>query len=240
MKRQVAVIGLGRFGISLAKALHSRGHEVLAIDAEEKIVQSIASKVTHAVQADATDETVLRELGIGNFDVAVVTMGTAIQSSVLTTILLKKLGVPYIVARAENDLHGSILEKIGADKVVYVEHEMGTELAHGLVLTDILHYMSLSMNYGIVQLKAPTYFCAKSLSQLELGPEGKWKVAVLLIGRGKEVIVMPDLQEIVQPDDILVLAGIDDNLEKSLAEAEKKHAEAKAAEAESEPHSPSS
>src|SRR3989304_1692560 len=112
MKRQVAIIGLGRFGSSLAKSLFDMGHDVLAIDTDEKLVQNIASYVTHAVQADATDETVLKELGIPGFHVAIVSMGSAVQSSVLCTILLKKLGVRYVIARADDELHGTILEKM--------------------------------------------------------------------------------------------------------------------------------
>jgi len=113
MKRQIVVIGLGRFGISLATTLIAEGHDVLAVDKDENRVQNIASQVTHAIQADATNESVLKELGVDNFDIAIVAMGSAIESSVLTTILLKKLGVKYVVARANDDLHGSILEKIG-------------------------------------------------------------------------------------------------------------------------------
>lgn len=221
MRKQVMVIGLGRFGISLAKALNAMGHDVLAIDSDEKAVQSVAADVTHAVQADATDEAVLKDLGSGNFDVAVVTIASDIQNSVLTTILLKKLGIRYIISRAQNDLHGSILEKIGADKVVYVEGEMGIELAHGLTMTNVTHYMPLERNYGVMQLTAPDYFVGKSLAKLELGAKGKWKMAVLLIKREKEIIVMPDLQEIIQLNDTLILAGNDDNLEQALTDAQK-------------------
>ncbi len=124
MKKQVLILGLGRLGISLATTLFNMGHDVMAVDDDEKRIQSMSSQITHAVQADATDEAVLKELGVGNFDVAIVTMGLSIQSSVLSTILLKKLGVPYVIARAENELHGSILEKIGADKVVFPEREI--------------------------------------------------------------------------------------------------------------------
>jgi trk system potassium uptake protein TrkA len=113
MKRQVLIIGLGRFGISLATTLFSMGHDVMAVDVDDKKVQNISTQITHAVQADATDEAVLRELGVNNFDVAIVTIGEAIQNSVLCAILLKKLGVRYVIARAENDLHGTILDKIG-------------------------------------------------------------------------------------------------------------------------------
>src|SRR4030042_4708372 len=107
MKRQVAVIGLGRFGSSLAKTLFSMGHDVLAVDTDEKLVQNIAPHVTHAVQADATDEVVLKELGVPSVNVGIVSMGSAIQSSVLCRILLKKVGVGYVIARADDELHGT-------------------------------------------------------------------------------------------------------------------------------------
>jgi trk system potassium uptake protein TrkA len=112
MKKQIVVIGLGRFGVSVARTLYTVGHDVLAIDTDEKTVQAVAAEITHAIQADGTNENVLRELGISNFDIAIVAIGAAVESSVLTTILLKKLGVPYVIARADNELHGSILEKI--------------------------------------------------------------------------------------------------------------------------------
>ncbi len=217
MKRQVVVIGLGRFGVSLAKALYELGHDVLALDLDEKKVQSLASHITHAVQADSTDEAVLQELGIGNFDVVVVAMGAAIQSSVLSTILAKKLGVPYVIARAENELHGTILERIGADKVVYVESEMGARAAHNLTLTQVVDYMSVGPEYGVAKVVAPPHFVGKTLVDLELGRRGKLGVAVLLLQHEKEVIVSPDQGEVVKPDDVLIVAGYDDKLEKLLS-----------------------
>ncbi|MDD5094734.1 MAG: TrkA C-terminal domain-containing protein, partial [Dehalococcoidia bacterium] len=140
---------------------------------------------------------------------------------VLVTIILKQLGVRYIVARADTKLHGAILQKIGVNKVVYVEHEMGVALAHGLVLSDVSDYVSVAANYGVVKLIAPSPFVGKSFSQLQLGWKGKFKVAVLLVKRGKEVIVSPDLKEVVQADDVLILSGNDDELERALSWAEK-------------------
>lgn len=221
MKKQVAVIGLGRFGESLASTLFDMGHDVLAMDVDEKKVQGISAEITHAVQADATSEAVLRDLGIGNFDVAIVAMGTAIQSSVLTTILLKKLGIRYVIARAENELHGSILDRIGADKVVYPEREMGTRLAHGLTLTDVLDYVSLGPDYGIAKLQAPPYCFGKTLSEIGFVRGGKWAMAVLVLQHGKEVIITPDRSEIVNKGDILVVAGADDKLEQFFIEAKR-------------------
>ncbi len=221
MKKQIVVIGLGRFGISVATTLSSIGHDVLAIDKEEVSVQNIAPQVTHAIQADATNESVLKELGIGNFEIAIVAMGTAIESNVLSTILLKKLGVRYVIARANDELHGSILEKIGADIVIYPEREMGTRVAHGVTLIDVSDYMTVAPGYGVAKLAVPPHIVGERLSGIGFGSEGEWKVAVLLIQRGKEVIVTPGQREVIKADDVLVLAGSDENLEKLLAGLQK-------------------
>ena len=225
MKRQVLIIGLGRFGISLATTLFRMGHDVMAVDSDDKKVQNISTQITHAVQADATDEAVLRELGVNNFDVAIVTMGEAIQNSVLCAILLKKLGVRYVIARAENDLHGTILDKIGVDKVVYPEREMGIRVAHSLILTDVQDYIPVAPSYGVSKLAISPYFVGKSLSDIGLGRGGKWGLAVLLIQRGKEVIVTPDRAEIVRQGDVLITAGSDEKLEQFMAETKKHKAE---------------
>jgi trk system potassium uptake protein TrkA len=219
-KKQVAVIGLGRLGISLATTLHQLGHNVLAIEMDGKKVQSIAPQITHAVQADATDENVLRELGIGNFDVAIVTT-SAIDNSVLCTILLKKLGVRHVISRADSELHGNILERIGADKVVYPENEMGTALAHVLTLGDVIDYIPVVSGYGILKLAAPSYFVGETLSGLGFGVKGEWQVAVLLIQRQKEVIFNPSYTETVNAGDSLVVAGNADNLEDLITKARK-------------------
>jgi trk system potassium uptake protein TrkA len=221
MKKQIVVIGLGRFGSSLATTLSSIGHDVLALDKDETRVQDISSQITHAIQADATNEAILKELGIGNFEIAIVAMGSAIESSVLSTILLKKLGLPYVIARANSDLHGRILEKIGADTVVYPEREMGIEVAELVTLSGVSDYMSVAQGYGVVKLMAPPYLIGEKLSELGCGPKGKWEVGVLLIQRKEEVIVTPSQREVVEPDDVLILAGKHDSLEKLLTEAKK-------------------
>jgi len=222
MKRQIAVVGLGRFGSSIAKSLFNMGNDVLALDSNGKYVESLATEITHAVQADATNEAILKELAIGSFDVAIVAIGADIQSSVLSTILLKNLGVPYVIARAENELHGSILEKIGVDKVVYVEGEMGVRVAHALALKDVLDYITVTHTYGVAKIAIPPYFIGKTLSELELGRTGKWGITVLLIQRKNEVIVTPDRTEIVKTDDIMIVSGSDEKLGQLLTESKKK------------------
>jgi trk system potassium uptake protein len=221
MKKQVAIIGLGRFGVGLANTLMGMGYDILALDVDEERVQAVAAHIGRVIHADATDEAVLRGLGIDKFDVAIVSMGADIEHSVLTTILLRKLGVPLIVARADNELHGTILDKIGADKVIYPEREMGVRVAHGLTLTNVLDYMSVDPSYGVAKMTPPNTFVGRTLYELGLGPEGRWEVAVLLIKREKEIIVSPDRMEVVRPGDILVVSGRDVHMEQLLAEARK-------------------
>jgi trk system potassium uptake protein len=221
MRMQVAVIGLGPFGTSVANALFQMGHHVLALDIDAKKVQNISTQVTHAIQADATNEAILRELGISNFDVGIVTIGSTVENSVLITILLKKLGIRHVIARAGNELHGSILEKIGADRVVYPERETGARTAHGISLRDIMDYIPMGRRYGVVKLEAPPTFAGQSLSELGFGPGGKKGVAVLLIQREQEneVIVTPSRSETIHGHDMLILAGDDDDIEKVLLES---------------------
>ncbi len=219
MKKQVAILGLGRFGVGLANTLLGMGYDVLAMDRDDKKVQAVSASVTRAVHADGKDEAVLRDLGVDKFDVAIVAMGSDIENSVLSTILLRKLGVRHVVARADNDLHGTILERIGADKVVYPEREMGTRVAHGLMLTQVLDYMQLAPSYGIAKVTPPNSFVGRTLSELGLGREGKWGVAILIIQREREVIVTPDRMEVIRADDVLVVSGSDLRIEQMLTEA---------------------
>lgn len=221
MKKQIAVIGLGRFGISVASTLYAMGHDVLVVDRSESKIQSISQDVTHAVQADATNEAILKELGLPNFEMAIVAIGTDIKSSVLSTILLKKLGIPYVIARANDDLHGSILARIGADVVTYPEREMGIKIVQGVTLAEVSDYMSVVEGYGVAKLATPPYLVGEKLSDLGFGYKERWEVAVLLIQRGDEVIVTPTPGQKIEAGDILVLAGSNEKLEKLLAEARK-------------------
>ena len=213
MKRQVVVIGLGRFGTSVASSLTSSGYDVLALDSGEREVQTASAQIAHVVQADATDEAVLNELGVKDFDVAIVAIGSDIQSSVLVTVLLKKLGIPYVVSRAGNMLHGEILRKIGADKVVFPEFEMGNRMAHELALGNVSDYLPVTPRYGIASIEAQGDIVDHTLGDLGIGPRGRESVAALLIRRGNEVIVTPSLSEMVKAGDMLILAGTDDRLE---------------------------
>jgi trk system potassium uptake protein TrkA len=213
LKRQIVVIGMGRLGASIARTLYSIGHEVLALDQDEKNIQDVASQVTQAVQVDPTNESALKELGIGNFDIGIVAL-PEIETNVLATILLKKLGVRYIIARAISEPHGSILQRIGANKVVYPEQEMGTGIAYVLTLGDVIDYIPVTSEYGVVKLSAPAQFVGKTLPQLGFGHYGKWEVIVLLIQRKQDIIINPGNTEGIKAEDVLIVAGSFDKLEK--------------------------
>lgn len=221
-KQQIVVIGLGRFGISVATTLYQMGNDVLALDNDEKNLTNVPSQITRVVQADATNEKVLKELGIKDYDAAIVSIGSSIESSVLSTILTRKLGVRYVISRANNELHGDILSRIGADLVVHPERETGIRTAHSMTVKDASDYMPINTSYGIAKLPPEKCFTGKRLSENGFGPRGKYEVAVLMIQRKSEIIVSPDLSETVREDDILVVSGDDEKIEKLLDEAKQK------------------
>jgi trk system potassium uptake protein TrkA len=210
--KQFAVIGLGRFGTSVASALYKLGYEVLAIDADEERVQKFSEEVTHVVQADTTDENSLKALGIRNFDVVVVAIGEDIQANVLTTLLLKDLGVKHIVAKARNELHGKMLAKIGADRVVYPEQDMGQRVAHNLVSTNVLEYIELSPDLSIVEITAPRSLTGQSLAEANL--RVKYEVNVVAIKRNEELIVPPQPNEKIKDGDALIFVGQTSGIQK--------------------------
>jgi trk system potassium uptake protein TrkA len=215
MKKQVAVIGLGRFGSSVARELYQMGHDVLAIDLDETNVQEMLGHVTYAVKADATNEAVLRELGVSNFDVAIVSIGSDLQASILTTVILKDLGIPFVVTRAVNELHGNTMERIGADKVVYPEQEFGRGLAHIGFEPGILDYMEVAPNTGITKLRPPEQIVKRTLEEAGLaGARDKYGIAVLAIRRGREYFLIPSKDEEIKPGDILIVAGNSEQLGK--------------------------
>lgn len=215
MKKQVAVIGLGRFGSSAARALYNLGHDVLALDTSEHRVQSMMGQVTYPVTGDATNESVLRELGIPEYDVAIVAIGSDITSSIMASVLLKNLGVGMVVARAHNELHANALELIGVDKVVHAEAEMGMRLAHNLFNPNVEEYIEVSPNYGISKVRAPSRFVNMSLKELGFkSPRDRHAIAVLAIKRGRDNITLnPDTDDRLQAGDQLVVAGRDEDLE---------------------------
>jgi trk system potassium uptake protein len=220
MSKQVAVIGLGRFGTHLAMVLHDAGYDVLGIDKSAELVDGIIPFVTHAVQADSTKEEALKKLGINNYDVAVVTMGTSIQDSVMITILLKKLGVRYIVARADNELHGEILGHIGANKIIFPEKDTAKREGPVLTMKDVTDFIPLGNGSSVVKVQAPSFFVGRTLKDIGFGSASRSGAVVLMIQRGKEGIVNPDMNEVVSYIDVLIVAGNNSDIEKIIEKAQ--------------------
>ncbi|ACA56136.1 potassium channel family protein [Clostridium botulinum] len=211
-KKQFVVIGLGRFGTSVAKTLYTLGNDVLAIDSSDDIVQSISDSVTHSVQMNATDENSLRALGIRNFDVAVITIGSDIQASTMATLLVKEMGVKYIIAKANTEIHAKVLYKIGADRVVFPERDMGVRVAHNLVSTNILDYIELSPNYSIAEIVTPKIWHGKTLNELNI--RANYGINVVALKRGEEINVSPVAEDTIEPGDIIVAIGSEEDLTK--------------------------
>lgn len=210
--RQFAVIGLGRFGSSVALTLAETGFEVLGVDVSEERVGRLADMITHVVTADSTDENSLKALGIRNFDVVVVAIANDIEASVLTTLLLKQQGVRQIIAKANNVLHGRMLEKIGANRIVYPERDMGCRLAHNLVSPNVIDYIQLSPNLGIVEVTVPQSLVGKSLAESGLGVD--YGINVIAIKRSGCLAVSPSPDEMLQAGDWLTLIGKDDGIQR--------------------------
>lgn len=210
-KKQFAVIGLGRFGTSVALTLHKLGHDVLAIDSDDERVQKLSDEVTHVVQADTTDENTLNALGLRNFDAVVVAIGADVQANVATTLLLKELGVPFIIAKASNTLHGKMLEKIGADRVVYPERDMGQRVAHSLVSSNVLDYIELSPNLSLVEVTAPGIFVGRTLAEANM--RVRYGVNVVAIKRFEDLIVPPQPGEVIHECDVLIVVGPTEGLQ---------------------------
>jgi len=211
MKTTVLVVGIGRFGEAAARELMALGHEVLAVDSDEAIVNEIAPDVTHAVQLDAADEDALRSIGAGDFDVAIVAISGATDASIFATMALKNLGVSQVFAKAATTLHGAILERIGADRVIYAEAEMGHRVAHSLSIGGALEYLDLAPDFGIVKLRPPSSWVGQSLGALDLG---RLDIAAVALRRGEAVTVNPPQDVVLAVDDEVTLVGRDEQLQR--------------------------
>ena len=205
MMKQFLVIGLGRFGLSLARALAEKGYEVLGLDSREDLVQLASEYLTHAVQVDATDEKALLSLGIKNFDVAVIAIGQDIEASILCTLILKEVGIPYIVAKAQNHLHGRVLEKTGADRVVFPERDMGIRVANNPISSNLLDYIELSPDFSILEITAPEFAVGKTLAQLKL--PNRFGINIIAIKSEAEINITPGAADIINQGDVLVVVG---------------------------------
>ncbi len=205
MKKQFAVIGLGRFGTSVATTLAQLGYDVLAVDSDEARVEELAEVATHAVQADATDIEVLKQLGIRNFDVVVVSIGHNMEASILVTLILKEMGVKQVIAKAGSELHSRVLKRVGADRVVFPERDMGARVAHNLVASNIIDYIELAPNYSLLEITPPCEMFDKTIRELNLRTD--YGINVLAIKRGNEIKVSPGADDVIKKGDILVVVG---------------------------------
>jgi len=209
--RQFAVIGLGRFGQAVGTALRELGQEVLGIDKDETRTQALADVLTHVIQADATQEGVLAGLGLDRLDAAVVAMGADIEASTLVTMMLKELGVRHVVARASTVTHGKVLAKVGADRVVFPEQDMGVRIAHGLSNPNVLDFIELLPHYSVVEMTAPKWMHGKTLGELHL--RQRYGANVILIRRGDRINATPGGGDVIEEGDLLVLSGTTEDLQ---------------------------
>ncbi|MFD0944353.1 potassium channel family protein [Savagea faecisuis] len=207
MKKEFAVIGLGRLGGSIVQELVALGASVMAIDIDSEKVDEFAQIATQAVVADTTDESVLRSLGIRNFEHVVVAIGENIQASILTTLILKEIGVPRITVKAQNDHHEKVLLKIGADQVVHPERDMGRRMANNMLSNNILDYLELSDEYSIVEVKANRELVGHTLIDLDI--RAKYGINIVAIKRDNHLLVSPQAIERIKDGDILVVIGSD-------------------------------
>lgn len=216
MNKQVCVIGMGRYGSTIARELYQGGHDVLVMDSDEAKIQEQMGHVTYAVRADATNESVLRELDLPDYDVAIVALGDDyVQSSVGVTSLLKSLGIPMIIARAANDLHGEILERIGADRVIFPEAENARRVAKLEFVRELLDYMPILADYGISKIRPPEGMLNHTLEEAGLSGTGdRHGISVLAIRRGRTSFLHPSKDEVMQHGDVLILAATNEQLSK--------------------------
>ena len=214
MRRQYLVIGAGRFGSSVAETLYSKGNDVMVVDNDDALIQKISGAVTNAAQADASSEAALRALGVKDFDAVVLAIGHDIQASIMAAILLIEMEAKYIVAKAQTDLHGKVLDKIGVNRVVYPERDMGQKLAHSLIAPSIIDLIEVSDQYSVVEVTAPDEMIGKTLQELNL--RARFGVSVIALRRngGKQTNIAPIAGDIIRKDDIIVAIGDNKHLKK--------------------------
>lgn len=205
MQKRFAVIGLGRFGASLAKVLTEMGQYVLAMDSSGDRVDALAPVINRVVRADSTDTAALQAVRIGEFDVVIVAIGDDVEASVITALNCKDLGAKMVVAKAQDEAHGRVLERMGVDRVVYPQRDMGARVAHNISAGGIIDFIRLSEQYGMAELIAPEPLVDQSLIELDM--RNRFGLNVMAIKRGKRIIVSPGANEQVQRDDILVVIG---------------------------------
>lgn len=210
--KQFAVLGLGRFGQSIVKTLVENGCDVLCCDKDIEIVNEMSKYGCHSVQADVTDVHVLDQFGINNFDVVIVAIGENMEGSILATMMAKELGAKIVIAKAKNDIQKSILQKVGADRVVLPERDMGVRIANTLITTNIIDYINLSDKFAIVEVEPDKNWVGKSI--IESNVRAKFGLNIVAIKREGEIKVSPLPTEIIQKSDILVVVGKNDAIQR--------------------------
>ena len=204
--KQIAILGLGRFGRALARTLVEMGHDVMGVDANEAVVEKMAPVLTNCVQADVMDEQTLLSLGVTNFDIVVVGIGNSdMQASIFTTLMLKEMGVEHVVCKVSGNKHARILLKLGADRVVYPERDMGMRFAHSIAQSDVLEFIELSEEYSMMEINAPKYLIGKSLKESDV--RSKYNINIVAIKRGKKIMVNPSPDAVLEQGDVLLAIG---------------------------------
>ena len=203
-RKQFLVAGLGLFGTSVALTLQQMGYEVYTLDSEESLVQDMSTQLNYVVCGDASDKKTLQSLPLEDIDMAVVAIGN-VERNMMCTMLLKELGIKQVVAKAINNLHGAMLNKIGADKVVYAERDMGERVAHNLISAGVMDYIELSSEISVMSLAIPAEFVGKNLIEADL--RRRYDVNVVAIKRDGRTIVNPKAQEVFQPEDEIIVLG---------------------------------
>jgi trk system potassium uptake protein TrkA len=206
-----AVIGLGKFGATVVRTLHERGHEVIAIDRDKEKVQDIRDSATQAIEADCTDQDTLRALGIQDADAVVVSLGERMDASVLVTLYLRDLGLKQVVVKAISEDHGKVLHLIGATEIVHPERDTARRVARGLGLRSIVEYLPLASDSSLVEVKVPAEFVGRTLAELDI--RKRFQVLVVAIKRGESLVLATGGGERLQPGDVLVLVGRDADLD---------------------------
>lgn len=209
--KQVVVIGLGRFGRSIARSLYDMGVQVMVIDNNSHKIKAFAPFVTRAIECDATSETALRAAGIRNFDVGIVSVGT-VQDSIMITLLLKEQEVPLVIARANDGLHAKILTKIGADKVITPERDMGKKLAYSLMSSNILEYIEVAKDVGLLEMAPSDTMIGKTLQELDI--RNRYGVNIIALKEGESINISPSAEDVINKSNILVLLGSNQNLKR--------------------------
>ena len=204
--KQIAILGLGRFGRALARTLVEMGHDVMGVDANEAVVEKMAPVLTNCVQADVMDEQTLLSLGVTNFDIVVVGIGNSdMQASIFTTLMLKEMGVEHVVCKVSSNKHARILLKLGADRVVYPERDMGMRFAHSIAQSDVLEFIELSEEYSMMEINAPKYLIGKSLKESDV--RSKYNINIVAIKRGKKIMVNPSPDAVLEQGVVLLAIG---------------------------------